>query len=42
LRKAPAGAPGAAMSVWLWISLALALLIFGYVVYALLKVEDFS
>jgi K+-transporting ATPase KdpF subunit len=30
------------MSVWLWISLALALGVFVYVGYALLKAEDFS
>ena len=30
------------MSIWLWISLVLAILIFVYLVYALLEAEDFS
>jgi K+-transporting ATPase KdpF subunit len=30
------------MSVWLWISLALALGVFVYLLYALLRAEDFS
>jgi len=30
------------MTIWLWIGLALALAAFAYLVYALLKAEDFS
>jgi K+-transporting ATPase KdpF subunit len=30
------------MSVWLWISLGLALALLVYLVYALLKAEDFA
>jgi K+-transporting ATPase KdpF subunit len=30
------------MTLWLWISLGLALAVFAYLVYALLKAEDFA
>jgi K+-transporting ATPase KdpF subunit len=30
------------MSVWLWISLGLAVALFAFLVYALLRAEDFS
>jgi K+-transporting ATPase KdpF subunit len=30
------------MTLWVWIGLALALVAFAYLVYALLKTEDFS
>lgn len=30
------------MTLWLWISLGLTLAVFVYLVYALLKAEDFS
>ena len=30
------------MTIWLWIGLALAIAAFAYLVYALLKAEDFS
>jgi hypothetical protein len=42
VRRPGDGAAGAAMTVWLWVGLVLALLIFAYVGYALLKAEDFA
>jgi len=42
LRRPRAGALGAAMTLQVWIGLAPALAAFAYLVYALLKAEDFS